>query len=484
MNLIQTQYHLRDLPNEQVKAFANGRDPSAVPEWLAAAEMQRRERVEMASSKAPDKSVKERLEETMGLKALQAQRQQMAGQKMGEQAMAMPTIPENVPQPEDQPEVQEAAAGGLMRGIAQLPVEMFHQAAYAGGGIIAFEGGGDIPDNAKKWAELSLGKNGVTSPVAAELLQKIREPEEAIETPEELIAKRKALLEKQGVRPAGEGQERRIQERGAAYEQEKKDRALNNLIASMSSFGRPNIQGRGLGSDYANTAVQGFEAGRAEDAKFRDTQDKLQDAIEAQRRAELVGDVDTAQKANTEQKKLREEIRKSKLSAMGEGARIEATQAATGLGYLSEQDRIKSAERIAAINRASAERVAATGRTPPVVAVAEWLMEKDDKLSREDALRIGAEIANTGRLEAVDASRTKEAEAAFQKEQKQNIMLVALEKDPAKKKALQDALDAEKEKVYKRFKVKSADGVSSEQGGATQSGNTRVRLDAQGNIIK
>ena len=87
MNLIQTQYHLRDLPNEQVKAFANGRDPSAVPEWLAAAEMQRRERVEMASNKAPEKSVKERLEETMGLKALQAQRQQMAGQKMGEQAI-------------------------------------------------------------------------------------------------------------------------------------------------------------------------------------------------------------------------------------------------------------------------------------------------------------------------------------------------------------------------------------------------------------
>ena len=132
------------------------------------------------------------------------------------------------------------------------------------------------------------------------------------------------------------------------------------------------------------------------------------------------------------------------------------------------------------------ERVASMNRkpVPQVVAVAEWLMEKDDKLSREDALRMGAEIANTGKLDAVDASRTKEAEAAFQKEQKQNIMLVALEKDQAKKKALQDALDAEKEKVYKRFKVKSADGVSSEQGGATQSGNTRVRLDAQGNIIK
>ena len=456
-----------------------------VPEWLAASEMKRRERMEMAGNKAPQKSVKERLEETMGLKSLQAQRQQQAGQQMGEQAMAMPTIPENVPQPEAQPEVQEAASGGLMSGIAKLPVEMFHQAAYAGGGIIAFEGGGDT-SNARKWAELSLGRNGVTSPMAAELLQKIREPEAAIETPEDIIAKRKVLLEQQGVRPAGEGQERRIQERGVAYEQEKKDRAFNNLIASMSSYGRPNITGKGQGSDYTNVAVRGFETGRTEDRQFQDTQDKLRDAIETQRRAELIGDVDTAQKANTEQKKLREEIRKSKLSAMGEGARIEATQAAAGLGYLSDQDRIKSAENIARINRESAERVASMNRkpVPQVVAVAEWLMEKDPKLDREQALRIGAEIANTGRLEGVDAKRTADADKAFKEQNKQEIMLAALEKDPAKKKAMQDALDDKKKEIYKQYKVRSEDGVSSEQGGATQSGNTRVRLDAQGNIIK
>jgi len=468
MNLVQTQYHLRDLPDSQIKAFADGKDPATVPEWLAASEMQRRQRMEMASNKAPQKSVKERLEETMGLKALQAQRQQQAGQQMGEQAMAMPTIPENVPQPEDQPEVQEAAAGGLMSGIAQLPVEMFHQAAYAGGGIIAFEDGGDT-SNARKWAELSLAQNGVTSPMYNELVNKIREPEEAIETPEQLIAKRKALLEQQGVRPAGEGQERRIQERGQAYEQEKKDRALNNLIASMAAFGRPNIQGRGLGSDYANTAVQGFEAGRAEDAKFRDAQDKLLDAIETQRRAELVGDVDTAQKANAEQKKIREDIRKSKLTAMGEGARTEATKAAAGLGYISDQNRIKSAENIARINRESAERTAAMAHTPQVVATAEWLMGQDPKLTREEALRIGAEIANTGRLDAVDAKRTADADKAFKEQNKQNIMAAALEKDPVKKKALQDALEVEKQKVYKQYKVRPGDDVSSNQGGGTSS---------------
>ena len=532
MNLIQTQYHLRDLSNDQVKAFANGRDPSAVPEWLAAAEMQRRERVEMASSKAPDKSVKERLEETMGLKALQAQRQQMAGQKMGEQAMAMPTIPENVPQPEDQPEVQEAAAGGLMSGIAQLPVEMFHQAAYAGGGIIAFEGGGktarkvpkeempyyglisDQEDQsdaerqrlmyAEQQARINMGKpfygaagtslvNLPTdkAPVSEarslkkassipdvpppssqaydELMRRITEPEQAIETPEELIAKRKALLEQQGVRPAGEGQEKRLNKREADYEGEKKDRALNNLISSMSAFSRPNIQGRGLGGDYANTAVQGFEAGRAEDAKFRDTQDKLRDAIETQRRAELIGDVDTAQKANQEAIKLRAEMRRATLTAAGQAAQVDTTNRGHGLEYISRQDQIKSAENIARINRESAERTAAMARTPHVVATAEWLMEKDSTLSREDALRMAAEIANVGRLDSVDAKRTADADKAFKEQNKQNIMLASLEKDPAKKKALQDALEIEKQKIYKQYKVKPSDDVSSDQGGGASS---------------
>lgn len=465
MNLIQTQYHLRDLSNEQVKAFADGKDPATVPEWLATAEMQRRQRMETASSKAPEKSVKERLEETMGLKALQAQRQQMAGQKMGEQAMAMPTIPENVPQPEDQPEVQEAAAGGLMRGIAQLPVEMFHQAAYAGGGIIAFEGGGDI-SNARKWAELSLGQNGVTSPMYAELLQKIREPEQEIEKPEDIIAKRKALLEQQGVRPAGEGQERRIQERGVAYEQEKKDRALNNLIASMSAFGRPNIQGRGLGSDYANTAVRGFEAGRAEDRQFQDAQDKLKDAIEAQRRAELVGNVDMAQKAVEDQKKAKAEMARAKLTAMGEGARTEATKAAAGLGYLSDQDRI------AATREGNRIQAAQLAKDPDAIRGAKALMAANSNLTLEQALVIYGQASSgyQGKELTEERARLEKADKQFNELYGTQVKIANFEKDPAKKKKLLDDLETKRKEIYKKYKVKDEDGVSSDQGGGSGGG--------------
>jgi hypothetical protein len=94
-------------------------------------------------------------------------------------------------------------------------------------------------------------------------------------------------------------------------------------------------------------------------------------------------------------------------------------------------------------------------------------MEKDPKLDREQALRIGAEIANTGRLETVDAARTKEAEKAYRDENKNEIMLASLEKDKDKRKEMQDALAIKKADVYKRFKVRPGDDVSSDQGGGT-----------------
>jgi hypothetical protein len=468
MNLVQTQYHLRDLPDAQVKAFADGRDPATVPEWLATAEMQRRQRMETASNKAPEKSVKERLEETMGLKALQAQRQQQAAQKMGEQAMGLPTIPENVPQPEEQPQVQEAAAGGLMRGIAQLPVEMFHQAAYAGGGIVAFEGGGGVPKNSAGIPVLPAPAD----PAYEELMKRLREQETPIETPEDIIAKRKALLEQQGVRPAGEGQERRIQERGVAYEQEKKDRALNNLIASMSSFGRPNISGKGQGSDYANTAVRGFEAARAEDRQFQDAQDKLQDAIEAQRRAELVGNVDMAQKAIEDQKKAKAEMARAKLTASGQAAQIATTSQGQGLQYLSEQERANIQREG---NRIQAAQLA---KDPDAIRGARALM-KDAKeagkdLTLEQALVIYGQASSGYQSKELteERARLEKADKQFNELYGTQVKIANFEKDPAKKQKMLDELEVKRKEIYKKYKVAGEDGVSSDQGGSSSGGTS------------
>ena len=533
MNLVQTQYHLRDLPDSQIKAFADGKDPATVPEWLAASEMQRRQRMEMASNKAPQKSVKERLEETMGLKALQAQRQQKFGQQMGEQAMAMPTIPENVPQPEDQPEVQEAAAGGLMSGIAKLPVEMFHQAAYAGGGIVAFESGGktarklpkeEIPyagliadqeDQsdaerqrlmfAEQAARERMGKpfyaaagtslvnsptdatpvsqsqsrslRGVSSipdvptpssPAYEELMRRIGKQQQEVEKPEDIIAKRQALLTQQGVRPIGEGQEERLNKRDTAYEQEKKDRALNNLISSMAAFGRPNIQGRGLGSDYANTAVRGFEAGRIEDRQFQDAQDKLRDAIEAQRRAEKVGNVDMAQKAVEEQIKAIAEMEKAKLSASGQAAQVEMMGRGQGLQFLSDQDRI------AATREATKIQAAQLAKEPDAVRGAEALRRDAKKagkdLTLEQALIIWGQsnAGYLGREAAIDQQKEKLIQDKYEKQRPHPEVIIDItrKKDPVKA----DEMEAANKVVMDRLRREISGGVSSDQGGGSGGG--------------
>jgi hypothetical protein len=457
MNLVQTQYHLRDLPDSQIKAFADGKDPATVPEWLAASEMQRRQRLEMSNNKAPQKSVKERLEETMGLKALQAQRQQQAGQQMGEQAMAMPTIPENVPQPEEQPQVQAAATGGLMRGIAQLPVEMFHQAAYAGGGIIAFDGGGDIPKIPTP-----------STPAYEELMKRLREQETPIETPEALIAKRQALLEQQGVRPIGEGQEERLNKRDTAYEQEKKDRALNNLIASMAAFGRPNIQGRGLGSDYANTAVQGFEAGRQEDVKFREAQDRLRDALETQRRAEKVGNVDLAQKSVEDAKKAQADMNRAKLTAAGQAAQTEMMGQGQGLQYLESQARNKLT---AEANRIQAAQLA---KEPDAIRGAEAIRRDAKKagkdLTLEQALIIWGQsnAGYLGREAAIDQQKEKLIQDKYEKQRPHPEMMIDMtrKKDPAKAAEMEAANKA----VMDRLRKEISGGVSSDQGGGSSGG--------------
>jgi hypothetical protein len=69
--------------------------------------------------------------------SLLAQRQQQGQQAQGQQAQNAPTIPENVPQPEEQPQVQYAAKGGRLNGVAGLPANIFK---FAHGGIVAFDG--------------------------------------------------------------------------------------------------------------------------------------------------------------------------------------------------------------------------------------------------------------------------------------------------------------------------------------------------------
>ena len=140
MNLVQINERLKDLPMQVLQQYANGMSPE-VPPYLALGELQRRETAQkqmataQGAAQGPQPSVKEQVEQKAGLMALQQMQQQQAAQQMQQPRGPMPA-PAGVPQPEMQPQAMMARGG-----LAGIPVrrDMFE---YAGGGIIAFQSGG------------------------------------------------------------------------------------------------------------------------------------------------------------------------------------------------------------------------------------------------------------------------------------------------------------------------------------------------------
>jgi hypothetical protein len=155
MNLVQINERLKDLPMQVVQQYANGMNPE-VPPYLALGELQRRElsQKQMATAQGaqqgPQPSIKEQVEQKAGLMQLQQMQQQQMAQQQAQPRGPMPA-PAGVPQPEDQPEAMMARGG-----LASIPVrsDMFE---YAGGGIVAFQSGGDV-DAARQGAKAARDK--------------------------------------------------------------------------------------------------------------------------------------------------------------------------------------------------------------------------------------------------------------------------------------------------------------------------------------
>jgi hypothetical protein len=131
MNIVQIQSRVQELPNsaqtmQYLNAAMNGQ-VTTVPPYIAAAELKRRETEGMmdqlakGAAQAQQTTVKDQLQQKMGVMALMGQQQ--------------PPQPPQIPQPA--PPEQQPQAGG----IDSLPVkeDMF---GMAGGGIVAFDNGG------------------------------------------------------------------------------------------------------------------------------------------------------------------------------------------------------------------------------------------------------------------------------------------------------------------------------------------------------
>ena len=146
MNLVQIQERLKDLPMQAVMAYANGQNPQ-VPPYLALGELNRRKQMEQSAAQPPKGTVKDSIEQQMGLMQLQKLRQGQMAQQMAQQGTQAPTIPEGTPEPAEQPEAEMAMAAG---GVTSLPMREMN---FGSGGIIAFanpEGKQDVEDEAAR----------------------------------------------------------------------------------------------------------------------------------------------------------------------------------------------------------------------------------------------------------------------------------------------------------------------------------------------
>jgi len=131
MNLVQIQERLKDLPTQAIMSYANGQNPQ-VPPYLALGELNRRKQMEQQAAQPPQGTVKDNIEQQMGLMQLQKARQGQMAQQMSQQGMQAPTIPQGTPEPEMQPEAEMAMAAG---GLTTLPIGDME---FGSGGIIAF----------------------------------------------------------------------------------------------------------------------------------------------------------------------------------------------------------------------------------------------------------------------------------------------------------------------------------------------------------
>jgi hypothetical protein len=155
-NLIQIQTALQGLPSDDIMKYANGKNPD-VPSWLALGELNRRKQLEDTASGfyGDVPSLKDQITSSLtgapqGVDPTAAPQginpasipPQLAPTIAAPPKMANPAAPQGQVDPTAPPPMPMAAEGGLM----SLPVDMFKQSNYAGGGIISFDQGGKTPN--------------------------------------------------------------------------------------------------------------------------------------------------------------------------------------------------------------------------------------------------------------------------------------------------------------------------------------------------
>lgn len=324
MNLMQIQDEIQNIPNtpegmQLLMAYANGSNPSVVPEYIALGELSRRRQFENVAKQIaagiPKTTIKDQLTQAPAMVNPAAG---IAGVNP-----AAPPVPVSPMMESGSPvAAQERPYGGRTvsmadGGLAAIPAymqarlgvpsvplnNMFNPSSYAGGGIVAFQNNPDQP------VRDDMPENNTTSAQPAPrggigLATPLERP--AVLTDDELIARDAALRQKFGISDdpyaGAKAKQLAMEERQKEkYAQDPFDRILGSLASYAKSDPTKGMAGLGTYAEASNlinkeqtayrdkmeTAALAFEQAMAkeEDARKRGDMQAVTTARAAQQKA-------------------------------------------------------------------------------------------------------------------------------------------------------------------------------------------------------
>lgn len=363
LNLVQIQEKLKDMPMQAVAAYANGSNPM-VPPYVALGELNRRKQMEQSAAAEQSKqavdqpTVKDQMEQQLGLMSIQQQRQAQGAQQMGQAMANNPGIPAQAPvqmarggivpsklfkqemRPRGEvsrgvPEERGISGNDLKKmmmlsalkkkaeGIANLPMNrgMLDKRNFAKGGIVAFQAGGEASQEDRDFDQATAlfeaeraAKAQTEAPTdAKDLLRSLIQKAGKEKSLEDIFAEQKRAKELAGVSddPYAESRKSReelIAER-KAYAANQPRRELTETLLGIAGA-KP---GQGLGVALG----EGARAKLKEEERFRalNDQQKTQEmqwqrADEKEKDAIARGDAKGALEAQQEKDKLNYNIAK------------------------------------------------------------------------------------------------------------------------------------------------------------------------------
>jgi hypothetical protein len=343
MNLVQVQERLKDMPTQVIMSYANGMNPE-VPPYLALGELNRRKQIEQKAAQPPQGTVKDNIEQQMGVMQLQAAKQKQMAQQMAQQgAEAQMPVPPGIPQPQVQPQMEDS-------GVAGLPMPEMN---FGSGGIVAFAN--DNPEDQlvrdeekRRIQKLALqNQTRVPNPILPEPVDPVAVlAQRAMQAPEELPNREAMMAEAVKTDPylnkmPGQKLETGIAGLRQGYGKQQETFDKNEEAAARAALWKGLIEGgestrgirggglRGLGTGAGKSFLESMESARTREMAQQNLVNernfnltKMEDELEKSRIATSQGRFNDAYNAKIKAAEFKQNAQKNANELLGKSAEI------------------------------------------------------------------------------------------------------------------------------------------------------------------